>query len=239
MVMITFRFIEDARYHMGSLGFRPKNLEDMKIEKLKEICIDKIFRLKTTLDAFNVNLHYSWLVKHWDNLLKAVVHEKWQLSEYPYTPVDVSLSKKKYENVAIVTNMFDKDVQCFYLDENGKVASYPYNKSSGKDKSKNFQIIDDKPNNASYIFTSDYLNSLSKHESADTDEAVALIESCCLDNNKNKFLFYITYYTENLSKEKLENFTAKNMIKKINSLIDLKRMQNLSLLYMTNRMFKF
>ena len=34
--MITYRFIENARYHMGSLGFRPKKLEDIDLENSKQ-----------------------------------------------------------------------------------------------------------------------------------------------------------------------------------------------------------
>lgn len=220
--MITYRFIENARYHMGSLGFKPKKIEDFNLDNLKQQTIEKIFRLKNSSDAFYLNLHYSWVVRHWNKLLKAIYHEKWQLSDFPYTPLDVSLGRYKYDNVSFITNMFDKTIQCFYIDENDNISSFSYDKKNKKDKHSDFQIIDDKPNNESYIFTNKYLNTLNKHESADPEKAVAVIEKNCLDYKNNKYLFYITYMLDNISKEKINNLTAKDIIKSINRAIEIK-----------------
>ena len=222
---------------MGSLGFRPKKMEDLDLEVLKQHTIDKFFKLKFINDAFNINYHYSWLVKHWKKLLKAVVHEKWEVCDYPFTPIDVSLSRSKFDNVSFVTNMFDKKLCSYYLDENGAAVSFPYEKSKGKEES-NFTIIKDKEEGVSYVFTDKYLE---KHEEADPDKAVAMIEQYCLDYKKNKFLFYITYMKKNISKEKLNNIAAKDMMKEISRQIqyqNLLALNNLLMIQNMNRLIR-
>ncbi len=237
--MITYRFIENARYHMGSLGFKPKKLEELDLDNLKQQTIDKIFRLKYSNEAFYLYTHYEWLVKHWKKLLKAVSDEKWQLCDYPYTPLDVSLSRQKYDNVSFVTNMFGKELQLFYLDENSNVNTFTYNKKGNKDKSNDFQFIDDKQSDEGYIFTKKYLNSLKKDQDADPEKAIATVEKRCLNYKKAKFLFYITYLTENISKEKISTITAQNMAKEIGKVIQYHDLINLNSLLMIRNLGGF
>lgn len=57
MCFVTYKFIGRAKYEMGSLGFRPKSIEDFTPQNLDEVVCNNLLKLKEAADSFYVFYH--------------------------------------------------------------------------------------------------------------------------------------------------------------------------------------
>lgn len=223
---------------MGCLGFRPKKLENFDRQTLKYLVVDKIFRLKEISEAFNLNYHYTWIIKHWKKLLKAFVHDKWQY-DIPYSTLDVSLCKNKYDNVSFTTNMFDNGNEGFNLDENGKVVTTFFDKQI---KIATFPIVDivyDSDSGMDFVYSTKYLNELKNKKLADPEQSIASIELICLDYKAKKYISYIIYTTEKINELAVLNCANKYLQEEVNKEVQMQSMvvaSNMIMLHTIQRM---
>jgi len=205
MCFITYGFIARARYEMGSLGFRPNSVDEMQLPVLKEIVADSLLRLKEIRDAFFVNYHYYWVIRHWKKIKKALNHKKWNMLENPYSKVDIKRNKSYYNNISIITNIFSNKFTNIYYDDSIKIENIQYIKT----KNNPFKIIE--IDDRSYIFKKDYLKTIKKKKYADKSKAIAEFVLNCVDDKRNKYISYVLY-NEDVVKDIFASNVAKSEI---------------------------
>ena len=227
MCFITYGFIERARYEMGSLGFKPKNIDEMHLPVLKKIIADSLLRLKDTEDAFYINYHYRWVINHWKKIKKALCHEKWETLEVPYSRIDIKRNKNYYSNVYIITNIFSDKFNNIYYDNSIKIEDIQLVKT----KENPFEVI--QKNDRNYIFTKEYLKKIKKKH-VDYNKAIAEFDIICVDYKKNKYVSYVLYYEDVINNTFTANVTKSNIEGLINSNITLQTTRMISLIMTMN-----
>ena len=227
MCFITYGFIERAKYEMGSLGFKPKSVDEMQLPFLKGIVADSLLRLKDTKDAFNINYHYQWVISHWEKIKKAFCHEKWKTLEVPYSKIDIKRNKNHYSNVCIITNIFSNKFNNLYYDNSIKFEDIQLVKK----KDNPFEVL--QKNNINYIFTKEYLKTIKK-EHADYSKAIAEFEIICVDYKKNKYVSYVLYYEDTINDTFASNVTKSNIEDLIKTKMRLKTSRIISLVMAMN-----
>lgn len=248
MCFITYGFIARARYEMGSLGFRPNSVDEMQLPVFKEIVADSLLRLKETSDAFLVNYHYHWVIKHWEKIKKALNHEKWLMLDNPYSKVDIKRNKAYYSNISIVTNIFSNKFTNIYYEDSIKIEEIQYVKT----KNNPFEIVE--IDNGSYIFTKDYLKTIKKKKHADKSKAIAEFDMNCVDDKRNKYVSYILYnedavkdnFASNVAKSEIEGLIKAKTTLQITRMLSImitmnmiRRTQQISRINTINRMRRF
>lgn len=192
MCFITQNFIANAKYEIGSLGYRPKKSEDLSIEKLNSVVCTNLLKLKNPDDAFYVCYHYNWVVRHLKKISKAMMTEKWQLSDIAFSQCGVKRGREMRNDVIVVTNLFSEVFCCIYA-KNKKIQYEYVSNPKFANASLDTVEIDDEV----YIFSCEYLKTLKKKKLADTTKAVAKMSRICIDYKKGKYVSYIIFDREN------------------------------------------
>ena len=212
MCFITWNFICHAKYEMGSLGFKPKNIEEFTFLNLDIVVCDNLLKLKNPADSFNVFYHYNWIKNHFSKLRKAMLNEKWNVHEIKYSKCDTKRNKVEYDNIIVVTNIFSSKIQRIYFNKSNIILE-----EVKKEKNNNelFDII--KEDDVIYIFRKEYLQSLKKRKLADKEKAIAIINNICVDYNNAKYVAYITFNENNLKDLSCSAFAVNEINKIINN----------------------
>lgn len=229
MCFITYKFIGRAKYEMGSLGFRPKSIEDFTPQNLDEVVCNNLLKLKETTDSFYVFYHYNWIKKHFKKISKAMLGEKWEASEIAYSKCDIKRNKFVYDNVIVVTNIFSKKIFSIYFEEPNIVLEKV---KKEKTYDKLFDVIKD--DGAIYVYSKEYIKSLKKKKFADKEDAIAVIDNVCVDYNDAKYIAYIIFDESNLKDLRLTTFAVNDIQKAVNNRQMMKSMVAMNSMFLLN-----
>lgn len=234
MCIITYNFVDNAKYNMGSIGYRPKEEKDFDLTKVKELVVDQMFRLKDLEKSFYLAYHYSWITSHWRKILKAKDHHKWNDGGIQYSQSDVKKNKEHYDNLAFSTNLFGNKYDTYYLDENDKIVHELINKSSKHNNDIDGCEIVKINDEFSCLFETSYLKTLKKKSKADTDKALATIQTMPLDYNKGIFISFVILDEENISKTALVKGANGVIDKAVSQALAVKTMKMMSTIAIVN-----
>lgn len=107
----------------------------------------------------------------------------------------------------------------------------------GKTKNCDFKILDAE-NGFSYVFTTEYIDTLGDDESADMDQAIATISSIVLDYDTRKYISYLFINDTQQSKVKLLNITKDMLLKKIYKSTEMQKLLSYMVLQNTLRILR-
>lgn len=212
MCFITCNFIGRAKYEMGSLGFKPKCIEEFTPQNLDIIVCNNLLKLKDTTDSIYVFYHYNWIKKHFKKIGKAMLCEKWETSEIEYSKCDIKRNKYVYDNVIVVTNIFSRKIYSIYFDEPNIILEKV---KKEKNCDNLFDIIKD--DDGIYVFSKEYIKSLKKKKFADKEKAIAVIDNVCVDYNNAKYVAYIIFDEKNLKDLSCATFAVNDIKKAVNN----------------------
>ena len=202
MCIITNRFVVKAKKHMSSLEFRPQTTEEFNLETLKSIVTKQMFMVNIFEDIYNIGLHYLWVAKHWKKILKAQKTNKWNYGNYFES--EIKKNKNMFINLCISTNMFNRQIDSFYVDDNDNIVHEVIDKKSKKEKLlKNVEIVQFS-NMSSALFEKSYLKTLRSKYKADEKKALAKITNIPLNYKKGgTYICVVTLKNENIAKSSL------------------------------------
>lgn len=222
MCFITYNFINKAKLEMGSLGFRPKDNNELTLSALNENICDNLMRLKeiNNFDVFYIFLHYQWIRKNLRKISRAMQTQKW--NDVKYSNCEIKRSKYITNNIVIVTNIFSKKFHSIFLND-GMVKLEELKRQ--KSHEKKFDIIKFDNENIVYVFEKDYINSLKKKCLADKNKAIATVNYYLVDYKKGKCISYIVFADEIINSPEILKFA----IKKIKSYIELANFKDFNL----------
>lgn len=208
MCFITYKFVSNAKWEMGSLSFRPKDNSELTLIALKKNICDNLMRIKDVqnFNIFYIFAHYQWIYRRLRKISRAMQHSKW--NEVKYSKCETERSKYVYDNVVIVTNMFSNKFHSIYFD-NGEIKMEELKKQ--KSDEKKFQIVKFDDEDVFYVFEKDYIKSIKKKKWADKDKTIATINNYVVDCKKGKCISYIVFEDEILKSPEILKFAIKDI----------------------------
>ena len=234
MCIITYGFVAEAKYNMGSIGYKPKEEKDYNLEIVKQLIVEQMFRLKNTSDAFFLSYYYSWIVSHWKKILKAKNHYKWNASGISYSKSDIKKNKELNYCISFSTNLFGGKNDVYYLDDKANIVHDVIEKTKKSDKELESCEVVKINDEISGLFEKQYLKTLKKKKNADIDKALAKVQTITLDYKKGIFICFITLNQNNISQTSLVKYAKQELNKAIKQATTIKTMQLMSTLTIIN-----